>query len=111
MPGHRKSSAPPPSQTVEVPRPGKGSGQLKDIAGSVSDAFNNIVSNQAISSLWVANSNQTARDTQYQAAIAAMMGIKPADELEGMLVSSTASGDAQRRNGVLSPRDDRRADL
>jgi hypothetical protein len=35
----------------------------------------------------LANSNQTARDTHCKAAIAAMIGVKPVDELEGMLAA------------------------
>lgn len=64
-----KSPVSPKPQTVQVPPPGKGPAKLRVIGGSVDDDFNHIVANQAISSLWLSNLDQTARDKQYQAAL------------------------------------------
>jgi len=82
MPKPVKNSAP---TTLRVSPPESEPGSLKRIGGSMNDAFNNIVANQAIKSLWVAHSDSDGLDSQYQAVLAAMMGIEPHDEIEGML--------------------------
>src|SRR5437773_10084840 len=81
MPKQGKST---PPETMQISPPEREPGSLKRIGGSISDAFNNIVSNQAISSLWVAHSDSAGLDSQYRAGIAGMMGIAPRDEIEGM---------------------------
>src|SRR5690242_369583 len=43
--------------------------------------------NQVFAALWLSNSDEKTREQQYDAALAAMLGIKPADELEGMLAA------------------------
>jgi hypothetical protein len=78
-----KGKAPKVVQISLDERPGK----LKAIGGSASDHFNNILVNQAISSLWRAHSDSAAVDVQYRATISALMGIHPADEIEGMLAA------------------------
>jgi hypothetical protein len=72
----------PRLEPVQVPFPGK----LKDFGGSPHDEFNNVLANQIVNTLW--------RDTdperyikQFQAALAPLVGIKPADEIEGMLAA------------------------
>lgn len=55
------------------------------LAGSQNDDFNSIVVNQALASLWTGNSDAEALEKQYQAAIAAMIAVKPTDEVEGAL--------------------------
>ena len=62
-------------------------GTLKLIGGSANDAFNSIVANQAMKSLWVAHSDSDSLDKQYQATIHAMVGIGPKDEIEGMMAA------------------------
>src|SRR5262245_17526575 len=84
MPKPLKKLAP---KTLRVSPPENERGSLKRVGGSMNDAFNNIVANQAIKSLWVAHSDSAGLDSQYQAALAAMMGIEPRDELEGMLAA------------------------
>ena len=85
MPKHVKSSAAPP-QTLRVSPPENEPGSLKRIGGSMSDGFNNIIINQVISTLWASSTSETL-DKQYQAVLAAMMGIEPRDEIEGMLAA------------------------
>jgi hypothetical protein len=75
-----------PKKTVQI-SPDEQPGKLKVIGGSASDHFNNILVNQAISSLWRAHSDSAALDVQYGAAISALRGICPADEIEGMLAA------------------------
>jgi hypothetical protein len=62
-------------------------GALKFIGGSRSDSWNNILANQAVETLWLKNSDKVARDQQYGATVAALVGIRPGDELEGMLAA------------------------
>src|SRR5215212_6741369 len=77
----------PPSRNVKVvlPRPVKAA--FKRLGGSDSDHFNQLLADQTLNALWVANSDDEQRDRQYLAATAARIGAKPQDELEGMLVS------------------------
>jgi hypothetical protein len=62
-------------------------GTLKRIGGSQSDHWNNILVNQTIQSLWIKHSEKEALDRQYGAAVAALVGIGPKDELEGMIAA------------------------
>jgi hypothetical protein len=84
----KKSTPKPP---IVIPQPRDRPGALKALGGSVSDSFNNIVTNQALAALWLGNSDEEARAKQYQAVIAVMMGVKPKDELEGMLAAQLAA--------------------
>src|SRR6476619_393182 len=77
----------PPSRNVEVviPRPTKP--EFRQLGGSDSDHFNQMLATQTLATLWVANSDDEQRNRQFLAATATMIGAKPADELEGMLIS------------------------
>jgi hypothetical protein len=59
-----------------------GKGTLKNIGGSMSDHWNNLLANQTIQTLWLKHSDQETRDRQLSATVAAMVGIGPKDELE-----------------------------
>jgi hypothetical protein len=72
---------------VQLPPPGSGKGCLKALGGSSSDDFNNALANQVVSSLWLAHSDAAGRDKLFHAALAAVVGIGPRDELEGMLAA------------------------
>ena len=65
----------------------RGPAEFKQLGGSDSDHFNQTLANQTIATLWTANSDEEQRNRQYLAATAALIGAKPQDELEGMLVS------------------------
>jgi hypothetical protein len=62
-------------------------GRLNNISGSQSDHWNNTLANQAMQALWVKNSSAVERDKQFSATVAALMGISPKDELEGMMAA------------------------
>jgi hypothetical protein len=86
--------------TVVANDPGDQNGRLKGIGGSKSDRWNNTLANQALSSLWF--SSPEDRDKQLSATVAALIGIAPKDELEGMLAaqllaSHNASMECYRR--------------
>jgi hypothetical protein len=62
-------------------------GELKDLGGSKSDDWNLILLNQAFASLWTAHSDSEGRQKQLVATAMAMGGIKPNDEIEGMIAA------------------------
>ena len=62
-------------------------GRLKKIGGSQSDHWNNTLVNQAMQALWMKNSSPEERDKQLSATVAALIGIGPKDELEGMMAA------------------------
>lgn len=55
--------------------------------GSRSDDWNIVLIDQAIQSLWTGNSPADKRESQMDATIAALGGIHPKDELEGMMAA------------------------
>lgn len=62
-------------------------GALKQLGGSRSDDWNNILANQAIQTLWLKHSDEETRDQQYGATLFALIGVGPKDELEGMIAA------------------------
>jgi hypothetical protein len=61
-------------------------GKLKRFGGSQSDSWNNLLANQAVSTLCPTNDAET-RSRQYSATLAALGGIGPKDEVEGMIAA------------------------
>jgi hypothetical protein len=80
----RAANAP---KTVVADDPDDRKGRLKNIGGSQSDHWNNILANQTVQALWLKNSSPEERDKQYSATVAALVGIAPKDELEGMMAA------------------------
>jgi hypothetical protein len=74
-------------KVTNVSYPSQEKPQLKALGGSQSDAWNNILANQTMQSLWLTHSNEDDRDTQTKAAAAALIGIAPKDEIESMLAA------------------------
>ncbi len=73
--------------TVVANDPDDRKGALKSIGGSQSDHWNNLLANQAVQALWVKNSDPETRDHQLNATVAALVGIAPKDEMEGMMAA------------------------
>jgi hypothetical protein len=73
--------------TVIADDPDDRKGRLKDIGGSQSDHWNNILANQTFQTLWLKHSDAETRDKQRSATVAALLGISPKDELEGMMAA------------------------
>jgi hypothetical protein len=67
-------------------------GMLKGVGGSQSDHWNNILVNQTINTLWLGHSKDEDRHDQCSAAVAALVGIGPKDELEGMIAAQVLAG-------------------
>lgn len=74
--------------------PADRTGKLKNLGGSDSDAFNNILAKAAMNALWLKNSNPAERDRQMSAVLATLVGIAPKDELEGMLAGQLVAANA-----------------
>jgi hypothetical protein len=84
MSARKPANAP---ETVVAEDPDNRKGRLKNIGGSQSDRWNNVLANQAVQALWVKNSSPEERDKQLSATLAALIGIAPKDELEGMMAA------------------------
>ena len=81
-----KKMAPNTKPDVHVHDPSKMLGKLKDIGGSMSDDWNNILANQAIRTIWFfENIDAEEIRRQRHATIDALICVKPRDELEGMI--------------------------
>jgi hypothetical protein len=62
-------------------------GTLKEFGGSRFDDWNDIITCQTVDALWVKHSGPETRDKQLSAALAALIGIGPKDECEGMMAA------------------------
>ena len=82
------------STTVLMDDPADRTGHLKALGGSPSDAFNNVLANATHNTLWLKNSDPEDRDRQLSAMAAALIGIAPRDELEGMLAGQLVAANA-----------------
>jgi hypothetical protein len=82
----RKQAAAAKPTTVIANDPEDLQGKLKRIGGSQSDGWNNLLANQTVSTLWAAEDAET-RSRQYTATVAALVGIGPKDEIEGMIAA------------------------
>src|SRR5262245_21628602 len=81
------SAAKKPEPEVHVHDVSKLHGKLKAIGGSMSDDWNNILANQTIQTLWLKHSDAEDGRRQRHAAVDALIGIRPRDELEGMIAA------------------------
>jgi hypothetical protein len=62
-------------------------GEKKDMGGGMHNVWNDILACQAIAALWTGHSTPEDRNKQMVATVAALHGIKPRDELEGMMAA------------------------
>jgi hypothetical protein len=74
-------------KVTRVMHPSQEAPRLKELGGSQSDSWNNVLINQTIQTLWLKHSSDEERDKQVKAMAAALMGIAPKDELEGMMAA------------------------
>src|SRR5215831_8961940 len=83
------TNKPPKSEPeVHVHDVSKLRGHLKVVGGSMSDDWNNFVANQTTQTLWFfADSDPEEIRRQRHAAVDALIGIAPGDELEGMIAA------------------------
>jgi hypothetical protein len=83
----KKPASKKEARTIIAKVPEQQPGRLKHLGGSTSDDWNNILANQTIQSLWLKHSDGETLDRQLAAAAAALVGIGPKDELEGMMAA------------------------
>ena len=94
-----KAAKKPDKPILDVSKNRKG--ELKNLGGSMSNGWNQVICNQVGNSL-TPRDDEEHRDEAWIAALQAMNGIAPKDELEGMLAaqlvaSHSASMDCYRR--------------
>jgi hypothetical protein len=71
---------------IKIPSPGQQRGELRSISGSENDDFSQMLANQVAKALWHDHSDSDEQTRQIGATLVAMIGMKPGDELEGMLI-------------------------
>ena len=69
------------AKSLVAEEPDELKGTMKPIGGSRSDHWNHILGNQALKTLWTAQSDEKTRNRQINATVAALAGIAPRDEL------------------------------
>ena len=74
-------------KTIAARDPANEAGKFKMIGGSASDNWNNVLADQALQTLWTKHSDEESLDRQLAAVTAALVGIRPRDELEGMIAA------------------------
>jgi hypothetical protein len=72
---------------LAIHRPEDLSGKDKLIGGSMSDRWNVTVANQVINTLWTKHLANDGANKLRAAAVEALVGIKPNDEIEGMIAA------------------------
>ena len=77
--GHKKA------RVIVAKDPAQEAGKLKIIGGSASDDWNNVLANQTLKTVWTAHSDDEVQERQRNATVAALVGIGPRDETEGMI--------------------------
>lgn len=74
-------------RTVIANDPDDRKGAFRNLGGSQSDHWNSLLANQAAQALWIKNSAPETYDKQLSATVAALTGIGPRDELDGMMAA------------------------
>src|SRR5437588_8222592 len=82
----KKAAADKKVTTIVADDPDVLTGRLKRIGGSQSDHWNNVLASQTINALWLSKDAET-KSRQNSATVAALIGIGPKDEIEGMIAA------------------------
>jgi hypothetical protein len=72
---------------IKIPLPGQQRGNLRSISGSDNDDFSNMLVNQVVRALWRGHCDSDEQTRQVTAMPTVMIGMKPRDALEGMLIA------------------------
>jgi hypothetical protein len=72
--------------TIKIPLPRQRRGNLRSISGSDNDDFSNLLVNQVANALGRGHCDSDEQRRQVEAMLAVMIGIKPGDGLDGMLI-------------------------
>jgi hypothetical protein len=68
-------------------QPNAKNGKFADMTGSHYDEFGHVVMSQALYTRWTAHSDEESKNIQTQAVFGTVLGLKPRDETEGMLIA------------------------
>src|SRR6478735_2284016 len=74
-----------PGIVLAIHRPEDLKGKYKEMGGSMSDDWNNAITGQVINTLWTKHRDDDEANKLRTAAVEALIGIKPKDEIEGMI--------------------------
>ena len=91
---------------IEIPLPRQQRGNLRSISGSDNDDFSNMLVNQVANALWRGPYDSDEQTRQVTAMAAVMIGMKPRDGLDGMLIaqliaSHSAAMECHRRAMIV----------
>jgi hypothetical protein len=78
-------AAPPAAPETDVASSTEPRGKFRNVGGSAHDEWNLLVARQVTDALWVAGLDEETRDRRTDGAVLALIAMKPADEIEGML--------------------------
>ena len=87
MSAKKRAAGEKKARVIVAKDPASEAGRLKMVGGSASDDWNNVLANQTIQTLWMKHSDEETLDRQLAATTAALIGIGPRDELEGMIAA------------------------
>jgi hypothetical protein len=87
MSAKKRAAGETKARVIVAKHPSQEAGKLKMIGGSASDDWNNILANQTIQTLWMKHSDEETLNRQLAATTAALIGIQPKDEAEGMIAA------------------------
>lgn len=76
-----------PVSNIVLDDPDDLKGNLRAFGGSKSDKWNRMIADQVWNALWTGNADKTTIDNHLNAVAGALTGIRPANELEGMLAA------------------------
>lgn len=83
----RKAKSTKKLETAAAKKAAERSWALRMMGGSDSEEWNNSLVNQVLQVLWLRTRDQAEIDRRAQAAIAALIGVAPKDELEAMMAA------------------------
>src|SRR5262245_65287409 len=78
---------------IDLDDPENNKGRLKQVGGSRSDHWNSALINQTCNALGLAHSDKGTCEQRCGATVAALMGIGPKDEIEGMIAAQMLASD------------------
>ncbi len=82
-------------ETLTLERPDEMEGKLKVIGGSMSDDWNHVIANQVVNALWFhSGTDAKERERLKAGAVAALVGINPKDDCEGMIAAQLVASHA-----------------
>jgi hypothetical protein len=95
--GFLADQSPDPKREVvnlHLPHKNEWKGSLQDIGGSKNDNLNHMLIDQVSQALWIGNLEPERRDMHFAAGMAALAGVGPQGEIEGMVAAQMVAAHA-----------------